>query len=73
MFSLLKCKTFQAHLFWSADICPGKDVRADEILGGARAGQAGLRPRHDRVASQGEDFDRLDKALVRKIDRKIID
>lgn len=38
----------------SADFCPGENVRADQILGGTGARQAGVRPRHDRVTSEGE-------------------
>lgn len=38
----------------SADFRPGENVRADQVLGGTGARQAGVRPRHDRVTSEGE-------------------
>ena len=43
-----------AHLLRPADLRAGEDVRADEVPGGAGARQAGLRPRHVRISSEGE-------------------
>ena len=42
-----------ADLLRPADLRPREDLRADQIPGGARAGETGLRPRDDRVTSQG--------------------
>lgn len=43
----------EANVQRPADLRAGEDVRADQVPGGARARQAGLRPGHDRVPSQG--------------------
>lgn len=43
----------EAHVQRPADLRAGEDVRADQVPGGARTRQAGLRPGHDRVTSQG--------------------
>lgn len=42
-----------AHVQRTADLRAGEDLRADQVPGRARARQAGVRARHDRVASQG--------------------
>lgn len=38
----------------SADIRSRENIRTDQVLGGTGARQAGVRPRHDRVTSEGE-------------------
>lgn len=36
------------------DLCPGEDLRADQVLGGSREGAAGILAGDDRVTGQGE-------------------
>lgn len=43
-----------AHLHRAPDLCPGEDLRADQVLGGSREGAAGILAGDDRVTGQGE-------------------
>lgn len=43
-----------AHLQRAANLRPGENLRADQVSGRSGAGEAGVRPGDDRVASEGK-------------------
>ena len=47
-------ETHAAHVFGSADLRVGKDIRTDEVPRGPRAGEARLRPGHVGESGQGK-------------------
>ena len=49
----------QAHILWSADLCLGEDVRADQVPGRARESQARIRSGDDRISSEGNTKDHV--------------
>lgn len=48
-------EALQAHLFWPADFCTGKNLRADEVPRRPGESSPGLLARNDRKPSQSKN------------------